>query len=66
MSNKDVTNPGSVNVADEADGETRINQAIEVTTPSYNAGPTVDVATERLPGRGLASNNTAANSPSSR
>ena len=66
MATNDSTNPGLVNVADEADGETKINQAIEVTTPSYNSGPTVDVTTERLPGRGLASNNTAANSPSSR
>jgi hypothetical protein len=66
MPNTDTTNPGLVNVADEADGEIKINQAIEVTTPSYNAGPTVDVTTERLPGRGLPSNNTAANSPSSR
>ena len=66
MANKDVTNPGLVNVADEADGMTRINQAVESTSPSYNAGPTVDVATEILPGRGLPSNDTAANSPSSR
>ena len=66
MAANDSTNPGLVNVADEADGEIRINQTIQVTTPSYNAGPTVDVTTERLPGRGLASNNTAANSPSSR
>lgn len=66
MAANDSTNPGLVNVADEADGEIRINQTIKVTTPSYNAGPTVDVTTERLPGRGLASNDTAANSPSSR
>ena len=66
MANKDVTNPGLVNVSDEADGEILINQAIEVSSPSYNAGPTVSVVTEKLPGRGLASNNTAANSPSSR
>jgi hypothetical protein len=65
MANKDVTNPGLVNVADEADGETLINQAI-TTGPSCNAGPTVSVVTEQLPGRGLTSNNTAANSPSSR
>ena len=61
METNDSTNPGLVNVADEADGETKINQAIEVTTPSYNAGPTVDVTTEKLPGRGLASNNTDSN-----
>jgi hypothetical protein len=66
MADKDVTNPGLVNVADEADGEIRINQTITVSRPSYNAGPTVSVVTERLPGRGLTSNNTAANSPSSR
>ena len=66
MSNTDTTNPGLVNVADQSDGEIRINQTIAVTRPSYNAGPTVDVTTERLPGRGLASNSTAANSPSSR
>jgi hypothetical protein len=66
MIGKDVTNPGLVNVADEADGKLSVDQAIEATHPSYNAGPTIDVTTEKLPGRGLASNNTAANSPSSR
>jgi hypothetical protein len=66
MSTRDVTNPGLVNVADEADGETEIDQAITVSRPSYNAGPTVDVTTEGLPGRGLPSNDTAANSSSSR
>jgi hypothetical protein len=66
MANKDVTNPGLVNVANEADGEILINQTVEVTTPSYNSGPTVDVTTEKVIGKGLASNNTAANSPSSR
>jgi hypothetical protein len=65
MSNKDITNPGLVNVADEADGEIRINQTIE-TGPSYNPGPTVSVITETPIGHGLPSNNTAANSPSSR
>jgi hypothetical protein len=66
MPNADTTNPGLVNVADESDGETLINQAITVSRPSCNAGPTVDVIKERPIGRGLASNNTAANSPSSR
>jgi hypothetical protein len=61
---KDVTNPGLVDVADQGDGITRINQAIS-TGPSSNAGPTVNVADE-TPGKGLPSNNTAANSPSSR
>ena len=65
MAGKDVTNPGLVNVADEADGETLINQAIE-TGPSSNPGPTVSVITESPMGHGLPSNNTAANSPSSR
>ena len=66
MATNDITNPGLVNVADEADGETLIDQAIAVSWPSYNAGPTVDVTTERLPGRGLPSNDTSANGPSSR
>ena len=66
MAANDSTNPGLVNVADEADGEILINQTITVNRPSYNAGPTVSVVTEKLPGRGLASNDTAANSPSSR
>ena len=65
MSNKDVTNPGLVNVADEADGETVVNQTIEV-SPSYNPGPTISVVTEIPIGHGLPSNNTAANSSSSR
>ena len=66
MANRDITNPGLVNVADEADGETVIDQAITVSRPSCNAGPTVDVATEGLPGHGLPANDTAANGPSSR
>ena len=66
MASTDTTNPGLVNVADEADGETRINQAITTSRPSCNAGPTIDVATEKPVGKGLASNDTAANSPSSR
>ena len=65
MSGKDVTNPGLVNVADEADGETLINQTIG-TGPSSNPGPTVSVITENPMGHGLPSNNTAANSPSSK
>ena len=65
MAGKDVTNPGLVNVADEADGETVVNQAIGV-GPSYNAGPTVSIITESPLGHGLPSNNTAANGPSSK
>jgi hypothetical protein len=41
MSDIDVTNPGLVNVADQADGETRIDQEITVSRPSSNSGPTV-------------------------
>jgi hypothetical protein len=65
MANGTVNNPGLVNVADEADGLTKINQAITTAKPSSNAGPLVSAANEAF-GRGLASNNTAANSPSSR
>ncbi len=60
----DVTNPGLVNVANEADGLILINQTIQVSR-SYNPGPTESVADEAF-GKGLASNNTAANSSSSR
>ena len=60
----DVTNPGLVNVADEADGLTKINQAI-ATGPSTNPGPTVSAADETF-GKVLPTNNTAANGPSSR
>jgi hypothetical protein len=60
----DVTNPGLVNVANQGDGLTLIDQEIQVSR-SYNPGPTVEIVTEVF-GKGLASNNTAANSPSSR
>ena len=40
----DINNPGLVNVADQADGLTVVDQTITVSTPSYNAGPTVAVA----------------------
>jgi len=40
MSDTNVVNPGSVNVADQSDGEIKINQAITVSKPSYNSGPT--------------------------
>ena len=36
----DVTNPGLVNVADQSDGEIKINQTISVSKPSSNSGPT--------------------------
>ena len=41
MSDTNVVNPGSVNVADQSDGEILINQTITVSKPSYNSGPTV-------------------------
>jgi hypothetical protein len=62
---KDVTNPGLVNVANQGDGLTLIDQEITTSKPSSNSGPTVNAADEAS-GKGLASNNTAANSPSSR
>lgn len=37
MANQDVTNPGSVEVANQGDGLTTVNQTITV-SPSYNAG----------------------------
>ena len=52
MGTTNVVNPGLVNVADEADGETRVDQAVTV-TPSSNAGPTVSVADGEPAGRGL-------------
>ena len=36
----DVTNPGVVNVADQADGPTSVDQCVEV-GPSQSSGPTV-------------------------
>ncbi len=52
----DTTNPGLVNVADEADGEIKINQTITVSRPSSNAGPTISVTTEPVVGHGIAAN----------
>ena len=40
MSDTNVVNPGSVNVADQSDGEIKINQAITIGRPSGNSGPT--------------------------
>jgi hypothetical protein len=37
---ENVTNPGSVNVADQGDGLTVVDQAVTV-SPSYNPGPVV-------------------------
>ena len=37
MANQDVTNPGSVEVANQGDGRTTIDQPVTV-SPSYNAG----------------------------
>ncbi len=47
----DITNPGLVNVADQADGPILIDQEIQVSR-SYNPGPTIVVADEAF-GRGL-------------
>jgi hypothetical protein len=41
VSTKNVVNPGSVNVADQADGPVVVDQEIKVTSPSTNSGPTV-------------------------
>ena len=40
MSDTNVVNPGLVNEADQSDGETKLDQAVTVSKPSYNAGPT--------------------------
>jgi hypothetical protein len=40
MSDTNVVNPGSVNVADQSDGEILVNQAITISKPSSNSGPT--------------------------
>jgi len=40
MDDINVVNPGSVNVADQSDGEIKINQTIIVSKPSSNSGPT--------------------------
>ena len=40
MSDTNVVNPGLVNVADQSDGEILVNQAITISKPSSNSGPT--------------------------
>jgi hypothetical protein len=55
MADKNVVNPGLVNVADEADGVLSVDQAV-TSSPSYNPGPTVSVVTEAPLGRGLTLN----------
>jgi hypothetical protein len=40
---EDVTNPGLVDVVNQGDGLTKVDQAVS-TGPSSNAGPLVDVA----------------------
>ena len=40
MSDTNVVNPGSVNVSDQSDGEILVNQAITISKPSSNSGPT--------------------------
>lgn len=55
MADKNVVNPGLVNVADEADGRVVVDQAV-TSSPSYNPGPTVSVVTEEPLGRGLTKN----------
>ena len=40
MSDTNVVNPGSVNIADQSDGEILVNQTITVSRPSSNSGPT--------------------------
>ena len=52
MSDITVTNPGLVNAADEADGLTKINQAITV-GPSTNPGPLAQGG-DLAPGKGVA------------
>jgi hypothetical protein len=42
---ENVTNPGSVNVADQGDGLTVVDQAVTV-SPSYNPGPVVATGSE--------------------
>lgn len=40
MSTKNVVNPGLVNVADQGDGPTVVDQEVTVSHPSTNSGPT--------------------------
>jgi len=42
---EDVTNPGSVNVADQGDGRTTVDQPVKV-GPSSNPGPLVQAGSE--------------------
>jgi len=39
MGDPNIVNPGSVNVADQSDGEIKINQTIKIDRPSSNSGP---------------------------
>ena len=55
MADKNVVNPGLVNVADEADGRVSVDQAV-TSSRSYNPGPTVSVVTEKPLGQGLTLN----------
>jgi hypothetical protein len=52
MSDTNIVNPGLVNVADQSDGEIKIDQAVTVSPPS-NAGPTTQGG-DLAPGRGVA------------
>jgi len=52
MSATNVVNPGSVNVAEQSDGEILVNQAITV-SPSMNAGPIIQGG-DLAPGWGVA------------
>jgi hypothetical protein len=61
MSTTNVTNPGSVNVADQSDGEIKVNQTITV-SPSTNAGPTTRGG-DLAPGRGVSSTDPSDVSP---
>lgn len=52
MSTKNVVNPGLVNVADQADGPTLLDQAVAATRPCTDAGPLVQAAAV-APGHGV-------------
>ena len=58
----DVTNPGLVNVADEGDGLTVVDQPV-TTGPSNNPGPVVQ-ASAYAPGAGVPSSQTVSVDPS--
>jgi len=49
MNDINVVNPGLVNVSDQADGLTLVEQPITVSVPSSNSGPTVQVADQATP-----------------